>query len=76
MAVLLKDDARKFFCTLYFTMNGLFESIDRYILEVLKYASISFMLPEKQDTGPATQVEIPRDIADYQTHFERRTLWR
>jgi hypothetical protein len=77
MAVLLKDDARKFFCTSYFTMNGLFESIARYVLDVLKYASISFMLPEKQDTELASdlvhfpeiecypaQVEIRRDIAE------------
>lgn len=75
MAVLLKDDARKFFCTSYFTMNGLFESIARYVLDVLKYASISFMLPEKQELAcdlvhfpeiecyPA-QVEIRRDIAE------------
>jgi hypothetical protein len=58
-------------------MNGLFESIARYILDVLKYASISFMLLEKQDTEHAcdlvhfpeiecypAQVEIPRDIAE------------
>jgi hypothetical protein len=77
MAVLLKDDARKFFSMLYFTMNGLFESIARYRLDVLKYASISLMVPEKQDTELAcdlvhfpkiecysAQVEIRRHIAE------------
>ena len=77
MVVLLKDDEMKFFCTFCSTTHGLFESIARYILDVLKYASISFMLSERQDTKLAydlvhlpeiecypAQVEIPRDIAE------------
>jgi hypothetical protein len=77
MAMLLRDDARKLFSMLYFTMNGLFESIVRYRLDVLKYASISLMVPEKQDTELAcdlvhfpeiecysAQVEVRRHIAE------------
>jgi hypothetical protein len=61
MAVLLKDDAQKFFSMLYFAMNGLFESKARYRLDVLKYASISLMVPEKQDT----------ELACYLVHFHK-----
>jgi len=53
MPVLLNDNdqeldyAQKFLCTLYSMTNGPVEE-QRDILDVLEYASISSMLPEKQ----------------------------
>ena len=77
MVVLLKDNTRKFFSMLYFMVNGLFESIARFRLDVLKYASISLVVPEKEDTELtcdlvhfpeiecySAQVEIRRHIAE------------
>ena len=64
MAVLLNDGdqeldyAQKFLCTLYSMTNGLVEE-QRDILDVLEYASITSMLPEKQK----------RELADHLVQF-------